>query len=113
MDQDNILLEEKVLHYEKRLRAFMGELIITDQNITFYQHKKWILSLGLLGTLIGLFISKGDERLNAKLSDVKFVKGRSVNKKSYIVEVHTDQAEKFDFLFNDAMLAKVSSVVNL
>lgn len=110
--QENILLDEKVMWYKKKLQAFPGRLIITDKNISFNQDQIRTPGTGILGA----FLSKknkntrGGELLNQPLSNVTFNKGKAIGKKTFLLEVSCE-GDVFNFLFDNDFASKIESVV--
>lgn len=113
--EEQILFEEKVMWYKKSLQAFPGKLTITDKKISFNQDHIMTPGTGLLGFLVSKKAkhTRGGELMSHDLSAVKFAKGKAMGKKSFMLEVETPAGENFRFLFDDAWLSKVDSVIKL
>ena len=112
--ENTTVFDRQVMWYKKKMQAFSGKLKITNEGISFSQDK--IRSGGgLLGALISSKSSaaKGGELFSESLSDVTFKKGRTMGKKSYILEVHLPDGRQFDFLFDDQFLSEVQDRVEL
>ena len=108
----NELLNKQLLWYKKKLQAFQGRMVVTEDNFSYHRAPKWTMALGLIGALIGAN-SKGTPLVDDKISNLKFAKGRSVGKKAYMLTVTDAKGDSFDFLFDDSLLEKVSSVIKL
>lgn len=115
MEEQKILLNERVMWYKKKMQAFAGTLTITENRLFFNQDKIHAPGTGLLGAVITSAVKKtrGGVILDASISDLKFSRGKQINKKSFIFEVTTNQEDVFKFLFDDRWLEKVESVINL
>jgi len=106
------LLNKQILWYKKKLQAFSGRMIITEDRFSFFQAPKWAMMFGAIGALIASS-SKGKALIDDEIKNLKFAKGREQGKKAYMLEVTNAQGEKFDFLFDDKLLEQVSSVIKL
>ena len=106
------LLNKQILWYKKKMQAFGGRMIITEHTFTYYQAPKWAMMFGAIGALIA-GSSKGKELVGGQIKDLKFARGRDVNKKAYMLEVTNQAGDKFDFLFDDKLMAQVESVIKI
>ncbi|MBS9463104.1 hypothetical protein KIM67_11840 [Flagellimonas sp. 389] len=112
--EENILLDEKVMWYKKKLQAFPGQLVITDKKISFDQDQIKVPGTGLLGA----FLSKknkntrGGELLNQPLGNVAFKKGKTTGKKTFILEVSSGE-DVYKFLFENDWVLKIESVISI
>lgn len=106
------LLNKQILWYKKKMQAFGGKMVVTETRFTFYQAPKWAMMFGALGAIIAAG-AKGKELVDDDISNLKFARGRDLNKKSYMLEVTNAAGEKFDFLFDDKILAQVDSVIKI
>ena len=106
------LLNKQLLWYKKKLQAFPGRMVITEERFTYARAPKWAAAFGLIGALIASG-SKGSVMIDDEIKNLKFAKGRSMGKKAYMLNVTTPDGNSYDFLFDDSLLAKVDSVINL
>jgi hypothetical protein len=106
------ILNKQILWYKSKFQAFAGKMIITNTRFTFNRAPKWTLMLGALGALLA-GSAKGKTLVDDDISNLKFSKGRKVGKKAYIIEVTTPDGKTHDFLFDDKLVAQVSSVITL
>lgn len=106
------LLNKQILWYKKKMQAFGGKMVITDTRFTYYQAPKWAMMFGALGAIIASG-SKGKALIDDDISNLTFSRGRDLNKKAYMLEVTSAAGEKYDFLFDDKLLAQVDSVIKI
>lgn len=106
------LLNKQILWYKKKLQAFGGRMVITEERFTFHKAPKWAMMFGALGALLAGG-AKGSEMINEEIKNLKFSKGREMGKKAYMLEVTTPDGNKYDFLFDDKLLAQVDSAISM
>ncbi|XOV66173.1 MAG: hypothetical protein ACFHU9_11100 [Fluviicola sp.] len=106
------LLNKHILWYKKKMQAFGGRMVVTEDRFSFHQAPKWAAMFGALGAAIAAG-SKGKALIDDEIKNLQFAKGRTMGKKSYMLEVTDANGTKYDFLFDDKLLAQVESAITL
>lgn len=111
--EENILFDKKVIRY-KKTQAFSGRLVITNKTIPFNQDQIKTPGIGLLDSILSKKSkrTRGGELLNQPLNNVNFTKGKSIGKKTFLLEVSTEK-DVFKFLFDNDWFSKTKSMVSI
>ena len=113
--EEKELLSKQAMWYKKKMQAFPGRLRITDKNISFYKDKINAPGTGILGAIItsNMKKTKGGMILDEAIENVKFTKGKQMNRKSFILEVETPDNEIFRLLVNEKWMPDIESVIKI
>ena len=114
--QDKVLFNENVTWYKSPFQAFQGNLLITNDSIVFTKELVKTPGGGLIGKSIELLKEKYLENgvlLNQDTNNVKFIRGKSIGKKTFFLEVHVQNQKVFKFLFDDSWLMQIDQLVEL
>lgn len=106
------LLEKRALWYKSKIQAFPGKMTVTQDRFTFMKAPKWAM---MFGALSAIFVNsaKGIPLVDDEIKNLKFSRGRDMGKKAYMLDVTNSAGETFSFLFDDALLEPIKSVIQL
>ena len=109
MNSSEVLFDERLMWYKSRIQAFPGRLTITNDLIVFRQDIVRTPVGGLLGT--ALFQLKRKHMndglvLETKVRNCSYRRGRTIGKKTFILELTDDRNVLFNFLFDESLFEK-------
>lgn len=101
---EEIRFDGKVMWFKKKLQAFQGRLVVTNQRVIFDKDKIHVGG-GLLTRIVASKVktTRQEVLLNEDISKLTFTKGRTIRKKNYLLEVINGE-EQFDFQIDDDIL---------
>ena len=104
---EEIRYDGKVMWFKKKLQAFEGRLVVTNQRIIFDKSKIHVGG-GLLTRFVGSKVksTRAEVLLDEDISKLRFSKGRTIRKQNYLLEVKNGE-EQFDFQIDDEILNKM------
>ncbi len=107
------LLNKQILWYKKKMQAFGGRMVVTEDRFSYHQPPKWAMMFGAIGAAIAAG-SKGSALIDDEIKNLQFAKGRDMGKKGgFMLEVTDANGAKYDFLFDEKLLAQIDSAVKL
>lgn len=106
------LLNKQILWYKKKMQAFGGRMVVTEDRFSYHTPPKWAMMFGAIGAAIAAG-SKGNVLIDDEIKNLQFAKGRTMGKKAYMLDVTDANGQKYEFLFDDKLIAQIESAINL
>jgi hypothetical protein len=107
-----LISNKQILWYKTKLRAYPGKMTVSETHFSFYQLPKWAMMFGLLGALLA-GSAKGNALVDDEISNLKFSKGRTLGKKSFMLEVTTADGHTYEFLVDNSLMEQMSPAISL
>lgn len=112
--EEEFLFNERLIWYKTPIQAFSGRLKISKERVSFEKDMVEPTPYGGAWTkLLSRLKQKVDgdpEILNQPLKSVKFMKGKKMGKKTFLLHIETSDHKVFKFMFDDELMSKVDKL---